>query len=67
MRLFQCQVCDNILYFENHSCERCGHKLAYLPEIGTLSALEPAGGAAWAPLSMPDRPSRFCANADHDA
>ncbi|KMO28257.1 zinc-binding metallopeptidase family protein [Methylobacterium aquaticum] len=67
MKLFQCQSCGNILYFENRSCQRCGHRLAYLPETGLLSALEPAGGEDWTPLAAPDRPSRFCANAVHDA
>jgi hypothetical protein len=67
MKLFQCQYCGNILYFENRTCQRCGHRLAYLPETGTLSALEPAGGEEWRPLAAPDRPSRFCANAVHDA
>ncbi|GEP02652.1 zinc-binding metallopeptidase family protein [Methylobacterium oxalidis] len=67
MKLFRCQSCGNILYFENRACERCGHRLAYLPETGTVSALEPAGGDAWTPLAVPDRPSRFCTNAEHDA
>ncbi|GJE00086.1 zinc-binding metallopeptidase family protein [Methylobacterium isbiliense] len=67
MKLFQCQSCGNILYFENRTCQRCGHRLAYLPETGTLSALEPAGGEEWRPLAAPDRPSRFCANAVPDA
>ncbi|QRE73683.1 zinc-binding metallopeptidase family protein [Methylobacterium aquaticum] len=66
MKLFQCQSCGNILYFENRTCQRCGHRLAYLPETRTLSALEPAGGEDWTPLAAPDRPSRFCANAVHD-
>ncbi|AWN39308.1 zinc-binding metallopeptidase family protein [Methylobacterium durans] len=67
MKLFRCQSCGNILYFENQTCERCRHRLAYLPETGTLSALEPAGGNAWTPLAIPDRPSLFCTNAEHDA
>ncbi|WP_245931055.1 zinc-binding metallopeptidase family protein [Methylobacterium radiodurans] len=62
-----CQSCSNVLYFENRSCEQCGHTLAYLPETGTLSALEPAGGDTWTPLAVPDRPSRFCANAGYEA
>ena len=67
MKLFQCQSCENVLYFENRSCVRCNHKLAYLPETGTLSGLKPAADNTWTPLAAPDRPSRFCANAGHDA
>ncbi|MDU6137859.1 zinc-ribbon domain-containing protein, partial [Bradyrhizobium sp.] len=29
MKLFVCQACKNILYFENRSCGRCGHRLAF--------------------------------------
>src|ERR1700712_4806947 len=67
MKLFQCQSCSNVLYFENRTCVRCNHRLAYLPETGTLSALEPAAGDTWTPLAAPDRPSHFCANAGYDA
>jgi hypothetical protein len=67
MKLFQCQSCRNIVYFENRACERCGHRLGYQPEIGALSALEPSGGDRWTPLAASDRPSRFCANAEDDA
>src|SRR5437868_3271761 len=67
MKLFQCQSCGNVLYFENRTCQRCGHRLAYLPDAGTLSALEPAGDDLWTPLAATDRPSRFCANAVPDA
>ena len=66
MKLFQCQFCENIVYFENRVCERCKHRLAYLPEVGTLSALEFAVDGTVTPLAVPDRPSRFCANAEHD-
>jgi hypothetical protein len=64
MKLFKCQSCDQLLHFENHTCERCGHKLAYLPEVGTLSALEPEG-ATWRALAMQGSAFRFCANAEH--
>ena len=43
MKLFRCQVCDNIIYFENRTCGRCGHRLGYLPELEIMAALEPAG------------------------
>ena len=67
MKLFRCQSCGNILYFENRGCERCGHRLGYLPECATLSALEPAGDAAFTPLAVSGQQRFFCANAEHDA
>jgi hypothetical protein len=42
MKLFQCAVCDQILFFENARCTTCGHALAYLPGAATLTALEPS-------------------------
>jgi len=67
MRLFKCQACGNLLYFENRACAQCGHRLAYLPHLGTLSAMEPAADGAWTALAKPDQPRRFCANAAYDA
>ena len=66
MRLFNCQHCDQVLYFENTKCERCGHRLGYLPDDNTLSALE-AEGDAWQALAVPGSTYRFCANAGYDA
>jgi len=43
MKLFKCQSCGQLLYFENTSCERCSHRLGYLPQAFTVSAVEPAG------------------------
>src|ERR1700722_543497 len=66
MKLFRCQVCDNIIYFENRSCGRCGHRLGYVPELEMMVALEPAGGQSWTPLAGETAPRLFCANADYD-
>jgi hypothetical protein len=67
MKLFRCQICDNVIYFENRTCGRCGHRLGYLPEMEIMAAVEPAGGEAWTPLAGEGAPRRFCANADYDA
>ena len=66
MKLFRCQACDNIIYFENRTCGRCGHRLAYVPELEIMAALEPAGGDSWTPLAGDGAARRFCANADYD-
>ena len=68
MKLFKCQSCQQILYFENTVCEKCGHRLGYIPATATLSALEPEpDGAAWRALAAPGGSFRFCANADQGA
>jgi len=66
LKLFVCQACSNILYFENRRCERCGHQLAFLPERQTLSAIEPSG-AGFRTLADRGEGRFFCANAEHGA
>ena len=61
MKLFKCQSCHQILYFENDVCVKCGHKLGYVPEVATLSAVEPEG-ELWRALASPEVLYRFCAN-----
>lgn len=67
MRLFTCQVCGQVLYFENTACERCGHRLGYLPERFALRALE-ADGYGWREAGSAQAGAlRFCANTAHEA
>ena len=61
MKLFKCQTCGQILYFENTMCERCSHRLGYLPEATRLVALDPDGDA-WRPAGGTGEAYRFCAN-----
>lgn len=68
MKLFNCQNCGNLLYFENRSCEQCGTTLGYLPHEELLSALVQNGDVTTAAGSAePDKPMRLCANAERDA
>jgi hypothetical protein len=65
MKLFSCAACQQVLFFENVSCTRCGHTLAYLPEHAVVSALEREGASdvwiALAPVAKGAR-VRLCAN-----
>ncbi len=68
MRLFSCQSCAQILFFENTRCERCRHALGFWPGSGALETLEPAPdstGDTWVVLGLPGRTFRLCANAAH--
>jgi hypothetical protein len=61
MRVFDCAVCGQLVYFENTACTRCGHRLGFAPapmrmitgssEDGTMRATD---GTLWRP----------CANAE---
>jgi hypothetical protein len=42
MKIFSCSACKHVAFFENSQCVRCGAVLAYVPDRGVLTALEPA-------------------------
>lgn len=65
MKLFTCQQCDQLLYFENTLCERCGHTLGYIWQSDQVSALTPTATGDWAAMAAPGRHYRACANAVH--
>ena len=63
MKLFKCQHCGQLLYFENTVCEKCSHTLGFIPEIMNVSAMEPQD-RAWRALAVDKKLYRFCANAE---
>lgn len=63
MKLFKCQHCEQMLYFENTVCGTCAHRLGFVSEIMNLSALELERGA-WRALAVAKKPYQFCANAE---
>jgi hypothetical protein len=65
MKLFKCQACGQLLYFENRRCEKCGHRLGYLPADDKVHAVEPEGDVFQA-LGAPTGLYRFCKNAEQD-
>ncbi len=68
MKLFNCQQCGSLLYFENRTCEGCGTILGYLPFEETLSALAMEDDAVTAlGAADPARRRRLCVNAGRDA
>jgi hypothetical protein len=67
MKLFECEHCGQLLYFENTRCERCGRRLGYLPDQARLTVLSKEGGDRWRSPALAERAFRFCANAVHDA
>src|SRR5258708_26604895 len=65
MKLFECQNCGQLLYFENTKCESCGLRLGYLPKQEVVTALEEWEGF-WGALADEGERYRFCAKAGHD-
>ena len=41
MKVFHCDHCGHLLFFENTHCVRCGQLVAYLPDLATLGSLDP--------------------------
>jgi hypothetical protein len=64
MRIFHCDHCDNLVFFENTHCLGCGHTLAFLPELMEIGSLDPAEEGSWhSPHpSAAGRTYRLCAN-----
>jgi hypothetical protein len=45
MKVFHCDHCGHLLFFENTQCVRCGRLAAYLPDLGLVASLDPATDA----------------------
>ena len=69
MKLFDCQVCCQTLYFENTTCEKCGCRLGYVPGDQDLYAVVRVDGLTslhWQIKGDTSRTFKFCSNAQHD-
>ncbi len=64
MKVFHCDHCDHLVFFENVRCVRCDHPLAYLPDLGVTGSLDEAGDGLWrSPLPRAEgRTYRLCRN-----
>jgi hypothetical protein len=61
MRLYECQACGQLLFFENSMCESCGRRIGFLSSKMTMSALE-RSGENWKALADPIHDYIYCAN-----
>ena len=66
MKLFRCDHCGHLLYFENVRCEHCGRALGYEPQSNALVSLDGGPEIFTAPF-LDNRQFVFCANAAHGA
>jgi hypothetical protein len=66
MKLFECQNCRQLVYFENIQCERCGMALGFLPNAGIVTALDLIDGVL-TPFVDRHRSVAYCANYEHHA
>ena len=47
MKIFHCDHCGHLLFFENTACVSCGHRVAYLPDLQVVTSLEPDAADLW--------------------
>src|ERR1043165_1097196 len=69
MRVFHCNHCRHLIFFENTRCVKCDRALAYLPDLGFMGSLDAAGEGLWrSPLRLAaGRTYRLCGNySTHD-
>jgi hypothetical protein len=64
MKLFSCQGCGQLLFFENVRCESCGRALGYLADITEISALDVKPQGGFDALVAPGKAYKFCHNYD---
>ncbi|MEC5387880.1 putative zinc-binding peptidase [Uliginosibacterium sp. H3] len=65
MKIFHCDHCGHLLFFENSLCVNCGHALAYIPAQQDIASLEAAGDNLWRPVNSASSESfRLCSNYD---
>jgi hypothetical protein len=62
MKVFHCDHCGQLVFFENTGCVGCGHQLAYLPDLAVVGSLDAAGDGTWqSPLRRAEgRRYRLC-------
>ncbi|MDB5985553.1 MAG: hypothetical protein JWR16_606 [Nevskia sp.] len=54
MKIFHCDNCQNVVFFENLSCAQCGHELAFVPALGAITAIVAADENLWQRALPPD-------------
>lgn len=47
MKVFRCDHCGQLVFFENVRCVTCARTLAYLPDLGVVGSLESLGDGHW--------------------
>lgn len=64
MKVFHCDHCDHLVFFENTQCVVCGHRLAFIPSMIDVGSLDSLDDMLWSsPLTQDEgRRYRLCRN-----
>lgn len=66
MKIFQCEHCQSIVYFENTICLQCGHALGFNSSYARLYSMKNQG-QAWSLIPDDGQLYRYCTNHQHQA
>ncbi|MBC8050283.1 MAG: putative zinc-binding peptidase [Chitinophagales bacterium] len=62
MRIFECEVCRQLLYFENTVCVNCGNRVGFQLTPPDLLSLAPETDKSWRDVAEGGKVYKFCAN-----
>jgi hypothetical protein len=65
MKLYTCDKCGNLLYFENSVCLKCGHALGFDPDKLDLVTISAISSDVFVDVTNNDAKYRRCENAIH--
>ena len=67
MKIFNCDSCGGLVFFENVTCLKCGHSLGFLPSVSDLCAIEKTGDGIRRALrlGMENEQFRLCENSQN--
>lgn len=51
MKIYNCDICGELVYFENDHCVSCGSPLGYLPVLDNMSSMVSVDGVIWKALA----------------
>ncbi|MDB5048195.1 MAG: hypothetical protein JWO30_1266 [Fibrobacteres bacterium] len=68
MKIFHCDHCQHLVFFENFRCVACGRALGFLPDVQDMGSMDPAGNSLWQSpnTGARGRTYRLCANYDRE-
>jgi len=59
LKVFHCDHCQALVFFENTECLACGHRLAFLPDAIDIASLESLERDAWSAPATPGAQPRY--------
>lgn len=68
MKIYNCNVCEELIYFENSKCLNCGSELGYIPVIDCMSVIQSVGANTYHALALAPNEVQYkkCSNYIHE-